>query len=167
MVILAFTNIELWLELGSWKSDCFVAVAPSRIHRRGVSGAAAADFHHRNLNGFSSASASDSRSQLSASSPDSLDAASHNQSGDVDSGQNNNSGRSSGNYYYRKLQSNESPSRRRVVRHRARRNVPSPLASSSNGNENGGVVNGSVRSVLLKDHDLQRSAKEWPLALIA
>ena len=125
-----------------------VAVAPSRIHRRGISGAA--DFHHRNLNGFSSAS--DSRSQLSASSPDSLDATNHNQSGDADSsggGHNNgNSGRSSRNYYYRKLQSNESPSRRRVVRHRARRNVPGSLVSSSNGNESGGggVPNGSIRS---------------------
>ena len=85
---------------------------------------------------------------MSASSPDSLEATNHNQSGDADSsGGHNNSGRSSRNYYYRKLQSNESPSRRRVVRHRARRNVPGSLASSSNENESGGgVPNGSIRS---------------------
>ena len=129
------------------------AVAPSRIHRRGVSGAS--DFHHRNLNGFSSASDSRSQLSLSASSPDSLDAASHSQGGQKNNIINNddgsgNSGRSSRNYYYRKLQSNESPSRRRVVRHRARRNVPSSLASSSNGNENGGVANGSIRSITVR-----------------
>ena len=80
-------------------------MAPSRIHRRGVP-TAAADFHHRHLNGFSSAATSDSRSQLSASSPDSLDASSSGRnprggpSIDEDGGSGN-SGRSSRNYYYR------------------------------------------------------------------
>ena len=87
------------------KHDFEFAVAPSRIHRRGVP-TGTADFHHRHLNGFSSAATSDSRSQLSASSPDSLDASSScrnprgGQSNDDDGGSGN-SGRSSRNYYYR------------------------------------------------------------------